>query len=55
MAIISDNADGILVSIHVASTSLPEVTALAEATISECFITDEKPERLVVGDKAYDR
>jgi hypothetical protein len=49
---ISDNADGIPISIYVTSASPPEVTALAEATISMCFITDEKSEHLV-GDKAY--
>jgi transposase len=49
---ISDNA-GIPVSIHVASASPHEVTALAQATISKCFVFNEKPERLI-GDKAYD-
>lgn len=49
---ISDNADGLPISIHITSASPHEVT-LAEATLSKCFITDEKPERLI-GDKAYD-
>jgi transposase len=48
---ISDNV-GLPISIYVTSASPHEVT-LAEATISKCFITDEKPERLI-GDKAYD-
>jgi transposase len=41
---------------HIASTASPhhEVTALAEATLSKCFVSNEKPEHLVVGDKAYD-
>jgi hypothetical protein len=53
---ISDST-GILISVYITSTasSHHEVTALAEATISaKCFVTDEKPENLVVGDKAYD-
>lgn len=48
---ISDSA-GLPVSIHIASASPHEVT-LAEATVSKCFVADEKPARLI-GDKAYD-
>jgi transposase len=48
---ISDSS-GLPVSVYVASASPHEVT-LTEATISKCFIADEKPEHLV-GDKAYD-
>jgi hypothetical protein len=44
------------VSVYVASIASPHhEVILDEATISKCFITDEKPEHLVVGDKAYDR
>jgi hypothetical protein len=50
---ISDNAR-IPFSIHVVPTSPHhEVTSLAEATVSKCFVSNEKPERLI-GDKAYD-
>jgi transposase len=52
---ISDNADGLPISVYITSTasSHHEVT-FAEATISKCFITaNEKPEHLL-GDKAYD-
>jgi transposase len=55
MAITLDNADGLpAVAVYITSTasSHHEVT-LAEAIVSKCFITDEKPERLI-GDKAYD-
>jgi hypothetical protein len=53
---ISDSAAGLPIAIHVTSAASPhEVTALAEATISKCFITaNEKPERLIGEDKAYD-
>jgi transposase len=45
---------GLPISIYVTPTASPhKVTTLAEATLSKCFITDEKPERLI-GDKAYD-
>jgi transposase len=56
MAIISDNADGLPISVYVTSTASPhhEVTTLAEVTISaKCFVSNEKPEHLI-GDKAYD-
>jgi transposase len=50
---ISDNV-GLPISIHIASASPHEVT-LAEATLSKCFVTaNEKPERLIGEDKAYD-
>jgi hypothetical protein len=53
---ISDSADGLPISVYVTSTASPHhEVPLDEATISKCFITDEKPEHLVVGDKAYDR
>ena len=52
MAIISDSADGLPVSVYVASASPHEVT-LTEPTVSKCFAAGEKPEHLV-GDKAYD-
>jgi hypothetical protein len=50
---ISDST-GIPISVHITSTASPhhEVT-FAEAIISKCFITDEKPERLIGEDKAY--
>jgi hypothetical protein len=57
MVIISDNADGLPISIYIASTASAhhEVTALAETTIStKCFVSNEKPERLIGEDKAYD-
>jgi hypothetical protein len=56
MVIISDNADGLPISVYVTSTASPhhEVITLAEASIStKCFITDEKPEHLI-SDKTYD-
>jgi len=48
---VSDSA-GLPVAVHVASASPHEVT-LVEPTIADCFVVDEKPERLI-GDKAYD-
>jgi hypothetical protein len=52
---ISDSTDGLPISVYIASTASPhKVTALAEATLSKCFVADEKPEHLVVGDKAHD-
>lgn len=48
---ISDSA-GLPVAVHVVSASPHEVT-LVESTVADCFVTDEKPERLI-GDKAYD-
>jgi hypothetical protein len=52
---ISDST-GLPTSVYVASTASPHhEVILDEATISKCFITDEKPRHLVVGDKAYDR
>jgi len=50
---ISDSA-GLPVSIpvHVVAASPHEIT-LVDPTLSTCFVTDEKPERLI-GDKAYD-
>jgi hypothetical protein len=53
---ISDSTGLPAVSVYVASIASPHhEVILDEATISKCFITDEKPEHLVVGDKAYDR
>jgi transposase len=52
---ISDST-GLRISVYVTSTASPhnEVT-FAEATISaKCFVTDEKPERLIGEYKAYD-
>jgi len=50
---ISDSAGlPVAVPVHVASASPHEVT-LVEQTVAECFVVDEKPERLI-GDKAYD-
>jgi transposase len=51
---ISDST-GIPISVHITSTASPhhEVTSLAEATVSKCFVSNEKPER-IIGDKAYD-
>jgi transposase len=46
------NSSSLPVSINIASATPHEVT-LAEKTISQCFITDGKPERLI-GDRAYD-
>lgn len=48
---IADRA-GLPVAIHVASASPHEVT-LAEETLTQCFVADESPARLI-GDKAYD-
>jgi hypothetical protein len=54
---ISDSSS-LPISVHITSTASPhhEVTALAdEATIStKCFVSNEKSQHLVVGDKAYD-
>jgi hypothetical protein len=53
---ISDST-GIPISVYVTSTASPhhEVTTLTEATVSaKCFVADEKPERLIGEDKAYD-
>jgi hypothetical protein len=54
---ISDST-GLPISVYITSTASPhhEVTALAdEATIStKYFASNEKPQHLVVGDKAYD-
>jgi predicted amidohydrolase len=53
---ISDST-GLPIAIHVTSTASPhlEVTTLTEATVStKCFVYNEKPEHLVVEDKAYD-
>jgi transposase len=50
---ISDSI-GLPISVYIASAlSHHEVTILAEATLTKCFVADEKPERLI-GDKAYD-
>ncbi len=52
---ISDST-GLPISVYSAS-ALPhhEVTILAEATVStKCFVSNEKPERLIGEDKAYD-
>ena len=46
------DGNGLPVAVHVASASPHEVT-LVEQTVAECFVTDEKPDRLI-GDKAYD-
>lgn len=43
---------GLPISVHTAAATPHEVT-LVEPTISECFVPDEIPERLI-GDKAYD-
>jgi hypothetical protein len=50
---ISDNADGLPIFVYIASASPHhEVTLLAEATIfAKCFVYNEKPEHLVVGDR----
>jgi transposase len=48
---ISDSA-GLPIAINIASASSHEVT-LAEQTVTKCFVTDNKPARLI-GDKAYD-
>jgi hypothetical protein len=55
MAITSDST-GLPISVYITSTASPhhKVTTLTGATISKCFVTDEKPERLICGDKAYD-
>jgi hypothetical protein len=51
---ISDNSS-LPITIHITSTASPEheVTTLTKATIAKCFVSNEKPERLI-GDKAYD-
>jgi transposase len=51
---ISDRT-GLPISICIASASPHhEVTTLAEATLSaKCFVSNEKPEHLICGDKAY--
>src|SRR5918992_5115767 len=48
---ISDSSS-LPIAIHIASASPHEVT-IAEPTVAKCFVTDEKPARLI-GDKAYD-
>jgi transposase len=51
---ISDSTGSLPISVHIASASPHEVT-LTEATISKCFVTaNEKPERIIGEDKAYD-
>jgi hypothetical protein len=51
---ISDNTDGLPISVYIASTASPHEVALAETTLStKCFVSNEKPEHLV-GDRAYD-
>ncbi len=54
---ISDSTGLPAVSVYIASTASPHhEVILDEATIStKCFVFNEKPEHLVVGDKAYDR
>ena|SRR5215207_1980939 len=49
---ISDSA-GLPIAIHIASASPHHEVTLTEATISKCFVSNEKPEHLV-GDRAYD-
>ena len=46
------DGNGLPVAVHVASASPHEVT-LAEETVAQCLVTDEKPARLI-GDRAYD-
>jgi hypothetical protein len=58
-AVAADSADGLPISIHnVTSAASPhhEVTTLAEDTVptKKCFLTDEKPARLIGEDRAYD-
>ena len=50
MAIADSN--GLPIAIHIASASPHEVT-IAQATVAQCFVSDENPARLV-GDRAYD-
>jgi hypothetical protein len=51
---ISDST-GLPIAIYVTSTASPHEVILAEATLTKCFITaNEKPERLIGEDKAYD-
>jgi hypothetical protein len=53
---ISDST-GLPISVYITSAASPhhEVTTLTEATVSaKCFVYNEKPKHLVVGDKAYD-
>ena len=50
MAIADGN--GLPIAIHIASASPHEVT-IAQATVAQCFVSDENPARLV-GDRAYD-
>ncbi len=44
---------GLPVAIHAASTTSLHEVALVEETISQCFVTDENPSRLI-GDRSYD-
>jgi hypothetical protein len=54
MAITLDNADGLpAVAVCIASASPHNEVTLTGATLSKCFVFNEKPERLI-GDKAYD-
>lgn len=48
---VADRA-GLPVAVHVAPASPHEVT-LAEETVSQCFVADANPARLI-GDRAYD-
>jgi transposase len=53
MAITLDNADGLPISVYIASASPHnEVPTLTGVTLTKCFVADEKPEHLI-GDKAY--
>jgi hypothetical protein len=52
MAITLDNADGLpAVAVYIVSASPHnEVTTLTGATLTKCFVADEKPEHLI-GDR----
>jgi len=52
MAISDGSGLPVSIPVHIAS-ALPHEVTLVEPTLSTCFVTDEKPERLI-GDKAYD-
>lgn len=51
MAVVADGT-GLPVAIHIAPASPHEVT-LVEETVTQCFVADENPARLI-GDRAYD-
>jgi hypothetical protein len=53
---ISDSTDSLPISVYILSTASPHhEVSFAEATVpTKCFVSNEKREHLIGGDKAYD-